>query len=252
MAALQISMSGSGTLSQMGQPSLRSLPRVFVPGATAEGPFELPPAELDKFRKVLRLSSGDQVAVLPNDGSLIRCELDGREVVPLEVVWPKTEPSRKVTIIQALPKGDRLETVLRMGTELGVSQFTVFPAIRSVAKWEPNKIQEKVRRYEAIIREAAEQSYRSVLPGFSWKPSFQEALASHPNPIILSEREDAGRHFSEAATHPDVAFVVGPEGGWDPKETALIGDRGFTMGPLVLRTDTAGIAAAAIALLTRP
>ncbi len=237
----------------MSVPPLRSLPRLFLPGAVFRDVIELPPKESDKFRKVLRMQDGDQILVLPNDGTSIRCELQGKNAIPLQMEHPDTEPKIHVTIIQALPKGERLETVLRMGTEIGVSKFVVFPAIRSIVQWDQKKIPEKFRRLEAICREAAEQSYRSIIPTLQWENSLQSVLKAFPEALVLSEMESEVKTLSDALRQPEnseaVSFVVGPEGGWAPKELALIGDRGVTMGPRVLRTDTAGIAAASLALL---
>jgi 16S rRNA (uracil1498-N3)-methyltransferase len=225
---------------------------VFLPGAVFGDVIELPPKESDKFRKVLRMQDGDQILVLPNDGTGIRCELQGPNAVPLQVEHPDPEPKIQVTNIQALPKGERLETVLRMGTEIGVSKFVVFPAIRSIVQWDQKKIPEKFRRLEAICREAAEQSYRSIIPTLQWENSLQSVLKAFPEALVLSEMESEAKTLSDALSRPEnseaVSFVVGPEGGWAPKELALIGDRGVTMGPRVLRTDTAGLAAASLAL----
>src|SRR5579864_6124448 len=93
-------------------PPLRSLPRIFLPVAGAEGPLKLPKEEVEKLRKVLRLSEGDQIAVLPNDGSLIRCEFKAKQAWPIGVEHPNTESELKLTIVQALPKADRIETVI--------------------------------------------------------------------------------------------------------------------------------------------
>jgi len=239
----------------MSIPPLRSLPRLFLPGCDPSGPIELPAKEYDKFRKVLRLESGDEIAILPNDGSLIRCELAGRSAVPKSTEWPGTESKRNITLIQALPKGERLETVLRMGTELGVSKFVVFQAIRSIAKWDPKKLSERFARFESILREAAEQSFRCMLPTLEWHPNLQGVLKAYPNCVVLSELESEAKSFAAVTEQPrasgEIQIVIGPEGGWDPREVALFGERGVTLGPLVLRTDTAGIAAAALLLLAK-
>jgi 16S rRNA (uracil1498-N3)-methyltransferase len=229
-------------------PPLRSLPRVFLPGLdTTEESFDLPKEEVEKFRKVLRLAEGDQIAVLPNDGTLIRCELRARRAWPISTETPRTEPTKRVTIAQAFPKGDRLETVLRMGTELGVAAFELFQAERSVVRWDAEKLEGKRRRYEAIVREAAEQSFRSKLPEIAFCRDLGELLRRHPTAVVLSEVEGLTAHLP--AHQDEVTLVVGPEGGWAPREIELIGDRGVTLGPLVLRTDTAGPAAAATLLL---
>lgn len=223
---------------------------MFLPGVAADEPIELPKEEVDKFRKVLRLEQGDEIAVLPNDGTLIRCQFQGRSAVPVSVETPATEPSRRLTLIQALPKGDRLDTIIRMGTEIGVSEFVLFPAIRSVVKWDAAKVQEKLRRLSAVARESAEQSYRTRLPEIRFVVSLSDALKEFPETLVLSELESESKSFVEYAAKAgaNVALCIGPEGGWDPKEVLLIGERGFSLGALVLRTDTAAAVACALAI----
>jgi 16S rRNA (uracil1498-N3)-methyltransferase len=227
--------------------NLRSLPRLFVPGASADEPFELPPDELDKLRKVLRLSSGAEVAVLPNDGSLLRCRLEGREAVPIERLWPDTEPKFHLTLAQALPKGDKLETIVRSCTEIGVSRFVLFAAERTVVQWDEKKLRDKLRRYETIAREESEVSYRTRVPTFEYLPNLKSVLEREPHALVLSEVEGVGARLARAGDR--ATMVVGPEGGWAPRELALIGDRGVTLGPRVLRVEHAGAAAAALLLL---
>lgn len=203
--------------------------------------------------------------MLPDDGSLIVCRLEGREAVPERVEYPDTEPVLRLTLAQALPKGDRLETVVRMGTEIGVSRFLVFPAERSVVRWEPNKLAAKLKRLESIIRESAEQCYRTRLPKIEAIPNLKALLEREPDAIVLNEVEDETKTLASATRNPEfeassglssstrqttaLTIVVGPEGGWAPRELDLITHRGVTLGPLVLRTDTAGPAAAAVLLL---
>ncbi|MBI1757461.1 MAG: 16S rRNA (uracil(1498)-N(3))-methyltransferase [Fimbriimonas ginsengisoli] len=231
-------------------PPLRSLPRAFVAGATMDGPFELPQSELDKLRKVLRLSSGAQVAVLPGDGRLIRCELDGRKAAPLDEHWPATEPRLQLTLAQALPKGDKLDEIVRGCTEAGASRFVVFPSERSVARWDAGKIEVRLGRLRVIAREAAEVSFRTRVPAVEWIDGLEPVLEGMPEAVVLSEAEGEQRLFARTSDEV-MGVVVGPEGGWSPKELAVIGDRGATMGPRVLRVDHAGLAACAILLLAR-
>jgi len=228
-------------------PPLRSLPRIFLPGVSADETIELPKEEVDKLRKVLRLNEGDQIAVLPNDGSLIRCEFRAKQAWPIAVEWPQTEAELNLTIVQALPKADRIETVIRMGTEIGVSRFVFFQADRSVVKWDETKRRERLRRLQSIARESAEQSYRTKLPEITFLNDLADVLQTFPHAVVLSEMEGVQNTLTRGGK--EMVLVVGPEGGWSPKELELIGDRGVTLGPRVLRTDTAGPAAAAILLL---
>ena len=226
---------------------LRALPRTFLPGVSfAEGPVEIPGDELDKLRKVLRLSSGAEMAILPDDGTLVRCRLEGRSAVPLEVLRPETEPKIDLTLAQALPKGDKLEEIVRAGAEMGVSRFVVFPSERTVVRWEPQKVQNKLSRLATIAREAAEVSFRTRLPRIEWAESLSAVLEAEPDAVVLSEAEGITARLGRQER---MTVVVGPEGGWSKREFEAIGDRGVTLGPRVLRVDHAGPAAAAILLL---
>lgn len=224
---------------------LRSLPRVFVPGAEATGSIPLPAEELDKLRKVLRLSPGAQIAILPNDGTILRCRLEAKSAIPEEVFRPETESPIRLVVAQALPKGDKLDEIVRACTEIGVAHFVLFPSERTVVKWDAKKTADRVQRLENIAREAAEVSFRTVLPTFEVRADLADVLNGYPEAQVLSEVEGIPRSFRrEAGT-----VVVGPEGGWANRELAIIGDRGVTLGPRVLRVDHAAPAAAAMVLL---
>ena len=227
---------------------LRALPRTFVPGASfEEGWIEVPADELDKLRKVLRLSSGAEMAILPDDGTLVRCRLQGRRAVALETLQPQTEPTLELTLAQALPKGDKLEEIVRAGTELGVARFLLFPSERTVVRWEPPKVQDRLRRLGTIAREAAEVSFRTRLPRIEWAESLGEVLRAEPEAVVLSEAEVVKATLERKGGR--MMVVVGPEGGWAKREFEAIGSRGVTLGPRVLRVDHAGPSAAAILLL---
>lgn len=227
-------------------PTVRSLPRVFLPGAEPEeGAFSLPKDEYDKLHRVLRLGSGDPVAILPNDGTLWVCHLRGHNAICHEQITLATESERKITLMQALPKGDKLDNILAAGTELGVAKFVLFPSDRTVVRWDAEKIVSKQRRLEAIVRESCELSFRVRLPEILWLDSLAECLQQQPKAIVLSERDDAPLL---APIHGDATIVVGPEGGWSPREVEQIGNRAWSLGPRVLRVETAAIAACALAL----
>jgi 16S rRNA (uracil1498-N3)-methyltransferase len=230
----------------VGQLPLRALPRVFIPGALPEGLIELPSSEVDKLRKVLRLNAGAQIAVLPNDGSIIRCEFLGRQAKPLEVDRPEVEAAISLTIAQALPKGDKLDEIVRACTEIGVAKFLVFPSERTIVQWDAKKTVDRLHRLHVIAREAAEVSFRTRLPVVEYLPSLKAVLEAHPDAQVLSEVEREDRVLKPAK---EMTLAVGPEGGWAKRELELIGDRGVTLGPRVLRVDHAGPAAAAILLL---
>lgn len=228
-------------------PPLRAIPRAFIGPLPEELPglIELPQADADKFRKVLRLGTGDLIALLPGDGRLVVCRLRGKDAEPVETYRPETESSVRVTLALAFPKPEKLEESVRMATEMGVARFLLFPSDRTVVKWDEAKREAKLRRLSAIAREAAEVAFRVRLPEFSLAASLDEVLTLHPEAQVLSESESARGRLEPK---DGMVVVVGPEGGWSPRESALIGNRAVTLGPRVLRVDTAVAAACALAL----
>lgn len=229
-------------------PPLRSLPRFFLPGTPSVGgaTVVLPREELNKVRNVLRLRNGDEIAVLPDDGSLWVASVSGDSVVLVSQHFPETEPATRLTLALGLAKAETLEESVRMGTEIGAVAFVVFPAARSVARWEPGKVESKLARLRSIAREAAEVAYRMRLPSIKWSSGLDDVL-SQPDTWVLSEVEGVVAPIPPMAGSP--TLVIGPEGGWSPSESAQIGERAVGMGPRVFRVDTAVAAAAALALL---
>lgn len=231
-------------------PPLRSLPRVFIEIPAEVGDLiDLPPHEFKKFHDVLRLRSGAQVAVLPNNGQIMRCEMAGRQVKVLEIFDHPTESARNIHLYQAMPKPEKLEEIVRMSSELGVASITVFESDRSVVRWDGNKKADRTRRLQSIAIEAAEVSFRAKYPKVRWMSGVKEVLDQPGSTIVLSEGDQITKTLSEALDGASEAnLVIGPEGGWAPREVALIGPFAVTLGPRVLRVDTAAVTACAIAL----
>lgn len=234
---------------------VRALPRFFIEELDLSEEFEIPSEEFSKIHKVLRLGTGDEIAVLPNDGTLVRCRLQGRSAVPFETIALDNAPAYNVTIAQALPKGDRIDTVVRMCTEVGVTKLVFFPGERSVVRWDEKKVEDRLRRMRAVARESSEQCYRGRMPIVEFLPSLKAVLEADKNAIVLSELEGIQNRFTEVVNNRIQAgeraftLIIGPEGGWAKREFDLIGDRGVTLGPLVLRTDTVGPVVAGLILL---
>lgn len=233
-------------------PPLRSLPRMFVPvppDAQIGDVIELPKEEVDKLRKVLRLGAGALIVLLAGDGRVFRATFTGQDAELTGIESVATEAAKKVTLAQALPKPDKLDEVIRMGTEMGVFRFILFPSERSVVKWDKAKVEDRLRRLRAIAREAAEVSFRTRIPEITVIDSLAELLQGTPDALVLSEFENVGSHLHERISAVDPTIVIGPEGGWAPREVALIGDRAVTLGPRVFRVDTAAAAAVALTVL---
>ena len=154
-----------------------------------------------------------------------------------------SEPRHRLTVVQALLKGDALEEVVYHATEIGVAAFQLAVTERCVAREiSPRKLE----RLRAIAREAAEQSERGIVPLISEPVMLRDALA--PGSVLLYERHDgAGLAGLEAPQR----VVIGPEGGFSPAEVAAAVEAGVTiagLGPRILRSQTVAVAAAAVIL----
>ncbi len=169
---------------------------------------------------------------------------------------PRPEPA--ITVVQALPKGERGELAVEVLTEVGVDRIVPWAASRSVAVWKGERAARSHARWQATAREAAKQSRRSWLPTVT-------ALASTPDLVSLISEADLALVLHEDATVPlgsvdvpaagRIVVVVGPEGGISPDELASFADAGalrVRLGAEVLRTSTAGVVAVAALLARTP
>ena len=221
-----------------------TLHRFFVaPGDMVGDRFSLPGSIARQVRTVLRLRDGDRIVLLPGDGSAARCRLEGGDCVVEERTAVHGEPRHRLTVVQALLKGDALEEVVRRATEIGVSRFRLVVTERCVAR---DLSDRKLQRLHAIAREAAEQSERAIVPGV--EPPVQLVEAVECGSVLLYERH-AGERLSGLEAPPSV--IIGPEGGFTPAELAqaqAAGARLAGLGPRILRSQSVAAAAASVIL----
>lgn len=163
-------------------------------------------------------------------------------------------PQPSLTVVQALPKGDRAELAVEMLTEVGVDRIVPWAASRAVTRWREERAAKSLDRWRATAREAAKQSRRvwwPVVGELASTADVVELLGGRAVGVVL--HEEAGRPLAEVRTPPsgEVVVVVGPEGGIAPDELAAFEAAGAVaarMGPTVLRTSTAGAVAAGVLL----
>ncbi len=233
--------------------------RLFVPVP------ETPPTEVvltgDRrhyLLHVLRLAEGASLEVFDGTGRAFEARVvrvDAQEV-HLSLGPPRSAPPRRaVSVLQGLPKGDKLEWVLQKGTELGAAAFYPVATARSVVKLEPRRAEERTARWNKIVEEAARQCRRNDVPRVhAPQPLLEAARALSPGTtlLVLDEEETAvplGEAFRACAPGAPVALVVGPEGGLAREEVAALttlGARGVSLGARILRTETAALAALAV------
>ncbi len=227
----------------------------------ATDPVHLTGALAHQLGRVLRLRPGDHVALLDDGGDEYDVELLslGAREVTARVVGrsrPAGEPGRELVLHPALPKAKKLDWVLQKGTELGATAFEPLVSRYCVPQGgeEPGA---KLERWRRIVAEAAEQAGRTRLPRVAAPVDFAAACAAAAPAalhLILSPAEGAlPLRLALAAREPlppalAVHLYVGPEGGFSPEELALAAASGLvavSLGPRILRTETAPLAALA-------
>jgi 16S rRNA (uracil1498-N3)-methyltransferase len=259
--------------------------RFFVPAeCIAGGKATIAGPQAHQMRRVLRLRAGERVLLLDNSGWETEAELTSLDEQAVQAtVLRKTlgtgEPRTKITLYQSLLKGDRFDLVLQKCTEIGVVEFVPVVSERCIVG-DVDQASERYRRWQRIIIEAAEQSHRSRLPalrpaallaialesvngrGLTLIPWEEEhsatvrgVLGSH---TIAPPASDAGtttKKRRDVAPSPRRPFAinifVGPEGGFAAGEIAIARQYGalpVTLGPRILRAETAALAATTIVL----
>lgn len=207
---------------------------------------------------VRRLRVGEELLLADGAGTVATASVTSLEksalvasVLDVDVVGT---PSPHVTVVQAIPKGDRADLAVEALTEVGVDRIVPWAAARCVAVWRGDRAEKSLARWRSTAREAAKQARRAWLPDVT-------SLASTDEVAALLRVADLGVVLHESASAPlstlavesaaSVVLVVGPEGGIAPEELdAFDGATACRLGPTVLRTSTAGVAAVA-ALLAR-
>jgi len=209
---------------------------------------------------VLRLKVGDRVALADGLGGeyvgMFTSVAGERAIVRIEErVAPAVNcAAPEIILFQGIPKGERMELILRKGTELGVNRFVPVLSSRSVPRLSGDRAVERVRRWDRIVREAARQSRRTEIPMVKAIVPLADALADARQEVKLlfweGESEQRLREVLESVTLPrSVALLVGPEGGLSRDEVEQAKYAGFipvSLGTRILRTETAGLAVLAI------
>src|SRR4051812_28004853 len=205
---------------------------------------------------VRRLRVGEEVDVVDGLGTRASCTVAvvGRDTVELTVVRRTTEPAPtpRVVLVQALAKGDRGELAVELATEVGVDEVVPWAAERSIVRWDGERGAKALARWRSTAREAGKQSRRATFPVVTEQRSTVEVAE-------LARSAQASYVLHEGAADPlalqvfpstgTVLLVVGPEGGVTDQELAVLTDAGalpVRLGPSVLRTSTAGAAAASV------
>lgn len=230
------------------------MPRFFV--ETVEGDaLTIGGQDAVHIRRSLRMAAGDELTVCDGRGTDCACvirEFSGDDVI-LDVVArtpSMTEPTCAITLYQGLPKADKMEWIIQKAVELGVVRIVPVQMARSVAVIN-EKSAKKAARWQKIADEAAGQSGRGILPVVEPPIGFREAAARLAAENALVCYECGGEPLATLAVRDAAALslVIGPEGGFDLKEIDTLrvgGAKLATLGPRILRCETAPLAALAV------
>ncbi len=240
------------------------MPRFFVLSTDMEdGIVTLNGDDAHHIAYSLRLAAGEHITVVC-DGVAYDCALESFSpdkskpwvtACVCESAPVDTEPPYVAVLYQALPKGDKLDTIIQKAVECGVSRVIPFESSRCIARAKPEAEARKTERRQRISEEAAKQCGRGIIPEILPTVSFADMLVAaadadlvlfcyeadgtHPLPKVLNDRMPT---IPDPASRPTIAVIVGAEGGFSPEEAAEAASRGFAMiglGKRILRCETA-------------
>ncbi|GAB3670419.1 16S rRNA (uracil(1498)-N(3))-methyltransferase [Salinisphaera aquimarina] len=232
-------------------------PRVYVDAPLAVGErLELPEAKRHHLATVLRLSADDDLTLFNGDGGEYAARVleatRKRLVVAVETRHtPTRESALDLTLVQAVARGDRMDFALAKAVELGVRRIRPLFTARGQVRLDGERLAKKQAHWQAVAESAAEQSGRLVCPTVDPAVDMAQLLNEPAEPgetLRLMLAPEAARSLSKIAPAMRVALLIGPESGLSHDEierAAAANWQALTLGPRILRTETAGMAAIA-------
>lgn len=215
----------------------------------------LPEGAANHLVRVLRMEAGDSCVLFNGDGrdftaTLVSANKRGVEADVGAAVAVDNESPLRIALVQGIARGEKMDWILQKATELGVASVHPVQSDRSEVKLEGERALKRLAHWRSVVVSACEQSGRARIP---------EVFAAQPLDALLREALPSTRRFlldpdagaaiaTMAALEGDCVLAVGPEGGWSPRDRQALhaaGFEGLRLGPRVLRTETAGIAAIA-------
>ncbi|MCF3103996.1 16S rRNA (uracil(1498)-N(3))-methyltransferase [Streptomyces roseoverticillatus] len=209
---------------------------------------------------VRRLRVGEEIGLTDGQGTGAFgtvTAVEGKDRLDVTVTSVRSEPlpEPRITVVQALPKGDRGEVAVETMTETGVDAVVPWAASRCITQWKGDRGLKSLGKWRATAREAGKQSRRLRFPAVSEPMTTRQVAQLLADAAFAAVLHEEG-HSAALATAPlpatgDIVLVVGPEGGVSPEELAAFAEAGaqpYRLGASVLRTSTAGTAATALLL----
>lgn len=227
--------------------------RIYQPGSYGSGQtLELSSAQGQHVSVVLRMQAGEKITLFSGDNReweavIVSAHKKKVEVSIINEKRLSRESPKRIHLVQAISKGERMEFVMQKAVELGVASITPVLSERSVVRLDEERMEKKWSQWQAIAIAACEQSGRNQIPQIEKIRHLKEVLQAQWDACKLvlhpgTEKTWRDYRFSEA----NIVLLVGPEGGFSEQEINLILAYNFhslALGPRILRTETAAIAA---------
>lgn len=224
-----------------------------------ENTIKIVGTDVNHIKNVLRLSIEDKVEVIGSkynyDCEISHISKDDILLLIKEVKDKTNESNLRISLFQGLPKSSKMETIIQKCTELGVYNFYPVSTNRSVVKINDMKKEEKkVQRWQLIAEEASKQSKRDIIPKVENILGFNDMMEKIKDKVVIvpyeSEEKLSIKGLKASLENVDeINIIIGPEGGFEEYEIEKLKDSGahiVTLGPRILRTETAGVVTAAI------
>lgn len=235
------------------------LPRVLLPAELQPGVERtLSPHAQGHLVRVLRLRAGAPIAVFDGRGSEALAEIVDPAAGIVRIVEPRPAIAPapvSIVLVQALARGEKMDLILQKATELGVARILPVHTERSEVKLDEDRAGRRLAHWQGVLAGACEQCGRADLPQLDPPQSLGQALVTADLPASrwfldpdADTRPAAAISELEGPT-PSLLLAIGPEGGFGDRDRVALraaGCRGLRLGPRVLRTETAGLAALAV------
>jgi 16S rRNA (uracil1498-N3)-methyltransferase len=230
-------------------------PHFFVE-SLAGSTVRLSPADSRHALRALRLRPGESVTVADGRGSVaagrVAGEEDGVALIDVDEVRRVARPSPKVSVAFAPPKGDRLAWAIQKLAEIGVEEAVLISTERSVRAWDQSRAARATGRLEAVAREAAMQSRQPFVMEVRAGGSLRDEVVTRAHrTVVLWESADARLDEVLPDDATGIRLLVGPEGGFAEDEVHAAVESGAvaaSLGPSILRTETAAVVSGALVL----
>lgn len=236
------------------------MPRFYIPPARWNlDRLVLDEAETHHATDVLRMKAGDHATVFNGEGAAATVELAsiGKRAIDLKLLHPtqSAAPACKIVLGQAIPKGKNMDLIVQKATELGAASIIPLMTERTVVQFDARDAEKKREKWQGVAIEACKQCGQNWLPSvhppqtlsalFQNGPVFDLLLIASLQPDALHPKAVLSDYLQEKGAKPaSVLVLIGPEGDFTPAEIALAKEHGcrpITLGPIVLRTETAAL-----------